>query len=437
MSEFKKQLESEQKKLLGTGEKISYSDKKIYERFTEQLSRYTNNSGSYPDTLGHDAKFLFECRQKKLKSMGLEAAENITPVPMSELSGRSFSDDKYTFKRLYKTFRRHVHLKDSQGKSFEKKENIYADVNFLFLNPNSINDSDRLCCPSCGNISGFRQLEAGCEKCGKISFITELFPRITGFFYRKNKSITVVSIAKTLFICCIIGFFAGFPIGLFEFIKKVSMRFNKDTISDSISAAFSAPISGIMAGVVFAVLMLLVGLIYDNVKNSALNEKTNQAKKKISEAVKQHEKSFCYENFEVKVISLLKLALYCDEGERPVNCRFDSHVRQFNIADSVYSGFTELKKIHIEYSVCTVTLDVYMSDIYYDGKKFYSKDDIFTITLSKRLSKKSDIGFEISNVTCPVCFEHFNAFRNKECGFCGSEFKPEEKDWVLTDLKLK
>lgn len=436
MDEFGKQLESQQEIIKSKTYKIGYADKKFYERFTNELSDYYK-SGVMPKSLGSDEKYLLKCRQKKLDDMGIKAVENVSLMPFSDISGISFSSDKYTLKHLKRTFRRRLHLKYKNKKSFEKKQDVILETDLIYNLPNAVEDNEKLCCPVCGEISELKKLESGCENCGNSSFITDLFPKVKKFFYRKSNSVSILGILKTLIICCITGFLVGIPIGISDFISGISKRITKDTIMEAISCAFTSPFNGVMIGIVFAVFIILFRLIYDNVKISSLINKTTESKTKIAGVMLRHEKRFSYENFESKMIFLLEMILFNDQREKLTMCNLKNPVRQFNIVDSVYRGFIELKTINIIEDICEITFDIHMSDIYFDGKKFFERNDVFCMTVQKKISQKNDIGFEIKNVTCPLCKEHFDAFKEQECTFCGKEYDNRENDWTVTEFKLK
>ena len=436
MNEFGKQLEGQKQKLNGTAEKINYTDKMYYNRFTDDLSLFYK-SGSVPKLLGQDEKFLLEFKRKKLESLGVEAVEDISSLPFSETGGEVFSDQKYIFKRLSKAFKRKITLNSDKGKSYEKKQNIFIDADMIFPQPNSVADEEKLNCPYCGEISGLKELENGCSGCGRNSYITNLFPKTKSFFYRKSNTISVLDIGKIVFVCCLISFFLAIPFGISAFIEDISARFTEDTIRNSIANVFNFPFRGVMAGLLLSVFIIIFRLIQDNVKISAFFNKTLECKTKIKKEMQKNGKPFSFENFESRVIFLVKLLIWGDDREKLVCLNLKHPVREFNIVDSVYRGFMDLKFIHIENNICEVSLDIYMSDIYFDGKKFIPKEEVFNIVLKHQIPVKNDIGFEISNVTCPLCKEHFDAFTDKECSFCGKEYDTELSDWTVTEFKLK
>lgn len=436
MNEFGKQLEEQQQILSGTAEKINYADKMYYNRFTEDLSIY-HKLGDVPKLLGQDEKFLLECKTKRLKSLGVEAIEEISSIPFSETTGETFSNEKFTFKRCSKVFKRKITLKSKKGRDYEKKQNIFIDADIIFPNPNCIPDDEKINCPYCGEISELKKLEKGCEGCGKSSFITNHFPKTKSFFYRKSNSISVLDIGKIVFICCIIGFFLVIPFGVKGFIEDVSVRFTEDTIRNAIANVFIFPFKGVMAGLLVAVFIIIFKLIYDNIKISALITKNLECKTKMKKEMQKNGKPFCYENFESKVIFIIKLIFWCDDREKLVCLNLKNHLREFNIVDSVYRGFMDLKSINTNNNICEISLDIHMSNVYFDGKKFIPKEEIFNIVLQQQMPINNDIGFEFSNVTCPLCKEHFNAFINKECNFCGKEYDAKLSEWTVTEFKLK
>jgi hypothetical protein len=184
--EFAKELEIEQRRSDGENIAINYSDKKFYEQFFYEY----NSSPKFPVSLSHDARFEKSQQIKKLKSMGIEMTENISPMSLSEISGNVFNDKNYVFKRLYQPFYRKVKFKNNK-KSFEKKQHIHINADIISPHPNALADSDKICCPECGRISTLKQLESGCENCGRKSFITNHFPKVKNFHYKNVNSISI------------------------------------------------------------------------------------------------------------------------------------------------------------------------------------------------------------------------------------------------------
>lgn len=438
MDEFGKELESAEKKLKGKAEKTDYYHKKFYGRFAEEILEY-QNTGKLPANSSPDLNILLEYKQKKLESLGDDVTEIHSISPLSEVTSNGFSSEKYNYRRLSKAYRREIQVYNKKsGRSFSKKDNVYLNENILFAKPDKINDGDTFCCPSCGQISTLKQLEHGCMKCKTSTFITELFPKVTNFFNIKNTSITLTDIIKKLVICGLLGFAIGIPAGAVTMISDMSRYMNKEIMMKIISNVFTAPFKGMIAGIVASVFWILGCFIYFSVKRSPSIEKMNSTKKSIKTFMAKYDDNFSFDFFESKIVFLTKLLIYSDDREKLPICKLDHPVRKFDIIDSIYSGIFELKKIKAEDNICTVELEINMSNIHDNGTKFYCRDDVFIMKLQKNISKpikKED--FEIKKILCSECSKWFDGWDNKTCPSCGKEYELSNNDWIVKEFKLK
>ena len=81
------------------------------------------------------------------------------------------------------------------------------------------------------------------------------------------------------------------------------------------------------------------------------------------------------------------------------------------------------------------TITFYMDSLHYCDGKIRKKSDKIRMSLRKNIKKPTDLGFSIMAVNCPSCGGSFDAFRSKICPFCGSEYKQENNDWVIYEMR--
>lgn len=437
MYEFKKQLDNAEKKRNGFGGATDYSDKKLFEKYSEEFFDHSS-SGSIPERTGFDFQALLKIKTEKLAKMNVSVTEIYSPLFPSIPTGIRYDSEKYVFKRIFKNFRRELFLHGkNNGRKFSDRSNISFYENIILANQEKISDTDKFCCTSCGKPHELKQLEQDCPDCQEASFITDLFPKIISCCNVKNRSITLSFMIKTALICCLVGMVLGIPFGIVRMISEMSLIFNRNTMIDIISNVFSAPIQCAAFGIITAVFIILGKLIQNNIKYSPTAEKLKDNKKKIKNSIAVYDRNFCYEYFESKIIYLVQLLIFCDDRENLPVCDLEHTVRKFNIVDSVYNGSFELKDIYVNDNICTIEIEISMCDIHDNGKEFYCKDDIFLMKLQKNISTPLDINFEIKKAVCPECGESFDGWENKFCPKCGKEYCLENDDWIVKEFKMK
>lgn len=70
-----------------------------------------------------------------------------------------------------------------------------------------------------------------------------------------------------------------------------------------------------------------------------------------------------------------------------------------------------------------------------DGKVIKTGDCIDTV-LSRNVSRQEPPRFSITSVNCHSCGGSFDAVRQRNCPYCGSEYHMEDEGWVVEDMKL-
>lgn len=437
MDEFVKQLDNAEKRLKGTASETGYPEEVFYNKFLDEFLDF-NNGGRVPESAGQDLRVLLDCKQKKLKRMGEEVIETYSVPKISDINGTVFSDNKFFHKRTFKNIRRDFSISNKASKrKYLKKENLRFYENIVMAKPEKINDDDKFCCPNCGGIYELKTLEQNCPECQEASFITDLFPKVTNCFGVRSIVITLRKIGKYLLTGGILGFAAGFPVGVIKFILNMPVRLNTSNILDTIFNAFYAPIEGISAGIFAAVIIIIGQLVFKNVLNSPSIAKINETKKIIKTFMLKYDKNFSYENFENKVVYLTQLLIFCDDKENLPVCSLEKRGERYDIIESIYDGIIELKNIKADDYICTMELEVYMSDIHDNGKKIFSKDDVFFMKLQKNLSKNTDINFELKKVICTECGESFDGWNYRFCPNCRKEYHLENDDWIVKEFRLK
>lgn len=109
-----------------------------------------------------------------------------------------------------------------------------------------------------------------------------------------------------------------------------------------------------------------------------------------------------------------------------------------DIIDSSYAGAVALKRFQVQGEYCYVTVDVYMEDIYDNGKRIFEKRDTLRMYLRKNIRKPIDYNFSIERIQCKNCGSSFNAAMQRDCPNCRTKYEIGDDDWaVLKIVKIK
>ena len=128
----------------------------------------------------------------------LEAAGLPTEDEPEEDNVRSWQDGQYEtswsvgFVEHTKTFDR------PNMKPYKKKEPqaIYETV--VDVRSGEDVSDDTYCCPNCGSVSTIRELQEGCSHCGTAFKMSELYPKVTNYFFTYDTHGKRDSIKKTV-----------------------------------------------------------------------------------------------------------------------------------------------------------------------------------------------------------------------------------------------
>lgn len=159
------------------------------------------------------------------------------------------------------------------------------------------------------------------------------------------------------------------------------------------------------------------------------------AKRFVSQ-MKKYTPEFSYEYFSDKVVSMLKMIIFSEDAQELPSYAGESVGKLFSdIVESSYAGAVAFKQFRIQKDYCHVTADVYMEDIYDNGKRIYSKIDTFRVYLCKNIRTPVDLRFSIQKIQCKGCGGSFDATKQRTCPSCGKRYEMEDDDWVILKIR--
>ncbi len=160
--------------------------------------------------------------------------------------------------------------------------------------------------------------------------------------------------------------------------------------------------------------------------------------KRFVAQMKQCSPEFSYEYFSDKVVSLLKMIIFSDDARELPNYAGEPLGNMFSdIVESSYTGAVALKQFRVQDDYCYVIVEVYLENLYDNGRRIYKKNDTIRIYLCKRVSKAINYHFSIMKIQCKGCGGSFDAIKRRTCPNCGRRYEIEDDDWVVTKIQKR
>ncbi len=407
-----------------------------FEAFGAQLAEYTT-TGEIPKQGDQNIRYTLELQKNRLKKKSLSMKYEFTPRGhFADTTGptKEWKDGLYTSRMEYRTcyLNRTIYCKEEEV--FNKKQsNIFYQIITDSNNYDTIGDEIYVC-PNCGAPTPIKELESGCPYCGTFFKMSDLFPKTTNFYFIKDVGGTEKEVKKDLkryMIPCMLGTFCIFLFNAF---------FGKNSDGLTPYTLFSIPIGSVLLGgflgyLIFAV-RILANLIHGAGKSMPMLMNTSGSANRFVQQMRQFSPAFSFEYFSGKVVSILKMILFSDTPQElsyyagsPLGDRFQ------DIIESSYSGACALKNFAVQGDYCYVSVEVYMENLYDNGKRISKKDEKFCITLCKNIRKPINLHFSIQAMQCQSCGNSFNATKQKCCPSCGTPFALIDEDWVVTKIE--
>lgn len=308
----------------------------------------------------------------------------------------------------------------------KKKDTLFQQV-ITYMNDGSMRGDELYCCPNCSAISSVKSLLAGCPYCGTRFQMTDLFPKVTNFYYSDYEvNLSVIRGSK------LVG--AGYAalVVLVGMLRAPSFGYRVEAL---LAGIFWVPLFSFLGYLTFSVLFMIYSL-FRGLFSVHRCVGRDRARFKITAFLKKYDPTFSYDYFLGKVVSLLKIILFTDDRSNLAVCQGKVAGDAFlDIVDIAYQGTTTLNSCQVEGKYCYLDINLFMSDIHDGGSKIFKKNDIFRMKLCKDITKPENYGFSIRKVQCRDCGGSFDAVRIRYCPYCGREYDLKEDDWVVLDLE--
>ena len=400
-------------------------------QFARELMEWSR-SGKLPKSADQDVRCFLELQQERIRQRGLKMELELE-APKEEESvsgGRRTRTSKRS--RKYESFinftncTRKLRFYRDGKKVFSGKwpETLY--VTTTYLKEKEMTGAEKYCCPSCGAISTVRELQTGCPYCQTHFVMSELFPKVTDFYYlheltdRANVLWNVKTITTVFaLIGAIWGLVQIAEVSLFERI-----------ITAIIGGAMCA-----LFGYMLCSVSLMVGLFKEAGKSVAPLVHQAETKKKIIALLSGFDPSFSWDYFVNQLISTTKAVLFAQDRSNLVMYEgADPHPELDTIIESAYEGDIRLVNYRVQDGYCWITFIIRLLDIHDNGQRIFQRHDRFSVTIVKNVMQMEEVGFSIRRAECRSCGGSFDATRVRVCPFCGKPYDMKDDGWVITDI---
>ena len=419
-------------------QEISWSknNRNIFEKFAVELREFFE-TGVYPACGDQDVKYCLELQKKRLDSKKLEMKYEMVPRGHFAQGGginQSWSDGRYTSTMEYRSCQMTKSFYKN-GKELYKKVKNYLFYQIITKAQNKEKIRNNLySCPNCGAISDVDTLQQGCAYCGTHFKISELFPKVTNYYFIEDVSGTEKEINNSIKKSVFLWMFIFFIVYTLNF--SIKHKFSGNFLAELANCVGVSVLSGGIIGYILWAFKKLVSMFGGAVKALPMLFDTVGSRKYFEQKMKEYSPEFSFEYFSAKAVSYLKMLIYSEDarnlpiytGESIGECTKD-------IVDTSYTGATALRNFKMQGTICRAKVAVYMESIYDIDGRIKRMSDTFEMTLEKDISVPFDYFFSIKQIQCKDCGDSFDATKQKTCPNCGRVYEIDQEDWIVTKFK--
>ncbi len=413
----------------------SWSDKYIYGKFAKEIQTYAD-SGETLSSGNRDLKYCMELWKKRLEQKNMSMRYEFVPRGHFAQGGgpsKGWKDEHYSSRMECRTCRTTRSFFRNGSKIYEKEQDTILYQIITDVQNQDIVVKDTYSCPSCGAVSPIEALQNGCPYCGTFFKMSDLFPKVTNFFFVEDFGGTEEElkhkISKYILPCAMLS------IVMFLIYFLTHPEVNGSFIGSIISGILGGTALGALIGYLLWVIKTMSGLLKNAGKSLPMLANTAGSEKRFVTAMQKYSPEFSYTYFSDKVISALKMIIFSEDARKLPNYKGAPVSHLFSdIVDSSYAGALALKKFQVRDGNCYVTVDAYMQDYCEKKGRISVKDDVFRVSLKKNISVPINYYFSITRIQCKNCGSSFDATKQTACPNCGSIYEIGDDDWVVTNI---
>lgn len=414
----------------------------IYEDFAEQLCEWPE-TGKAPMAGDQFIRAVLDMQKERLDKFRIKTKYQLKlrGESLDIISSHQYKGTKYSNWLMQRSYKRKVEYWSDGRKSLvlQGKDELYTII--TDRNDANMDGDETYCCPNCGAINKIEVLtDKGCDYCGTRFVMSELFPKVTNYYYLKdyftNKTEAYRELSKFIIAGIVILSAYVSPSALGDFMMQ-----GQEEISLGgriILLIWRYAVAGLLGAVLgFAAnsCRLLISMFIGAARAVPKVVVQLDARNNVPKFMKEFDPDFSYEYFFGKVQSLVKLLIFTDDRSDLAVYEGKLSLSQFDtIVDSQFEGVLGLNRAWSEGGYCLLDLNVYMTNIYCKSGRLKKKSNVLRVILCRKEQCSTDYGFSIKKVNCKGCGGSFDASKIKHCPFCKCTYDLKEDDWAITYL---
>ncbi len=421
---------------------MSGNREKIIADFREEI-KHAYEPGARIMSADRELRFCFELQRDRLARKKLTCTEEMThrgQFPNGLNRVRSWQDGQYeTTWAVDFIDHKKTYSRDGMREYRKKqKQSMYETV--VDVRGGEDVSRDRYSCPNCGAISTVAELQEGCSHCGTSFKMSELYPKVSNFFYVYDEGGTGKEIFQKVvkYGLCLLPVTCGLVLWMgysqkgilpVDYIKNPGKL-----ITMIIGLILTTPVVGFF-GWFLSIWLRFIKMILTDLP---LIFSIMASRKKFAYRMSQICPEYTFERFAARMMSLLKIVAYSDnDGELPFYKGKDLGDLFDDVADITFRGMATCTRVREEDNIVYVTADLYVETTHDRGDKIKVKKETYRVTAGRRLDMPFATNFSITEIECRSCGGSFNAYKTNKCPFCGNLYDPEYDDWALYEIRKR
>lgn len=408
------------------------AERDLKDQFAKELVTWSKE-GKIPLSGNQDIRYFLELQKQRLEDRGLQLeyeleepkVEGYNSGGRSGIAGKK--SKKYDSFIGFHNYTRKVNIYKDGKKKFSQKEQDILYVTTTWLKQEETTGEESYCCPDCGAISTVKELQEGCPYCKTRFQMTDLFPKVTDYFYVEEVT-KRETLKRDVILAFVIGALAGLLFAL--------TREHDAGLAGVIRLSIAGVILGALFGYAVWVFGKIGGILFKAVGSMSPMVEQSDAKKRLTALLGGFDPSFSYDYFLNQLFTDLKIILFAkDRSNLVVYEGKDLHPEFDTIIDGITNGRVKLNYYNVKDGYCTINMNLGMKNIHEKGQRIFQKNDLFNLTLVKNVMKMEEMGFSIKKVQCKSCGGSFDATKERTCPFCGAPYDMKEDGWVVVDIR--
>lgn len=387
-------------------------------------------TGKEPESGSLDLNYALDLQEKRMKSYGLSVNYDFVSNGKGTNDIFTFGNRKDSGKFRSTTSVAHYKVKKTYFKNGTKiskqkgKKAFYAMITRLLDQ-----DSDAVCCcPNCGAVSSIKALLGGCPHCKTKFIITDLFPKVTNFFFIKDFSESLPNGKRLVLL------WMGIPsilVTAYYWFCNMPTAITPETVFSVIACL----LLGAFAGYVIWGFGFVAKALFKSFASIPAMGRLYSAKYNLPKYMKQIDSNFSYEYFVGKMFALIKMMIFSDDYENLAIYEGQPMQNKFkNVIDIDFSGVIRLNSFNVIGNYCYVDMNYYITDYIYKNNSVHKRRDELHIKVCRNIHTLKNPNFSLKRVECKSCGASFDATHEHNCPYCRSPYHLGDDDWVVLEF---